>query len=261
MKHLKRFNEELNSSTYMRASRKLQKIVKDDPRLARSINAAERADKLKSHAGDMEMRESIDKWKRKVDKYSKFGTFRFDLYSPGSEDSYRGGNVEFYLEICPEFTDLQEFWDEEEQDNRTISIRFSVGLIPTSEDDIKGISDNFEDLDFYNGFFWGFWFSVDYTVVNCKTSFSKIQLDSYDDSVAEIQISGMKTRQQLKKIFMDIFEQNSDLNKSSTDNSNLYELVETEVIQGLELYSDYGIDQDRIVTDLRKIPASHILIR
>jgi acyl-CoA reductase-like NAD-dependent aldehyde dehydrogenase len=77
MKHLKRFNEELKSSTYMRASKKLQKIVKDDPRLARSINAAERADKLKSHASDMEMRESMDKWKRKVDEYSKFGTFKF----------------------------------------------------------------------------------------------------------------------------------------------------------------------------------------
>jgi len=259
MKHLKRFNEELNSSTYMRASKKLQKIVKDDPRLARSINAAERADKLKSHASDMEMRESMDKWKRKVDEYSKFGTFKFDIYSPGSDQDSLKGN--FYIEICPEFTDLQEFWDEEEQDNRTISIRFSVGLIPTSEDDIKTISDNFEDLDFYNGFFWGFWFSVDYTVVNGKTSFSKIQLDNYDESVAEVQISDMRTRQQLKKMFMGIFEQNSDLNKSSTDNSNLYELVEAEIIQGLEVYSDYGIDQDRIVTDLRKIPASHISIR
>lgn len=259
MKHLRRFNEELNSSTYMRASRKLQKIVKDDPRLAKSINAAERADKLKSHAGDMEMRESIDKWKRKVDQYSKFGTFKFDIYSPGSDqDSYTG---DFYIEICPEFTDLQEFWHDEEQDNRTISIRFAVGLIPTSEDYIKAISDNFEDLDFYNGFFWGFWFSVDYTVVNGSTSFSKIQLDNYDESIAEVQISDMRTRQQLKKMFMGIFEQNSDLNNSSKDASNLYELVEREVIQELELYSDYGIDQDRIVTDLRKIPASHLLIR
>ena len=259
MKHLRRFNEELSPSTYRSWARKLQKVVKEDPRLARSINAQERSDKLKSHADDMEMRQSLEKWRQKVDEFSKFGTFKFDIYSPESdEDSYTG---DFYLEICPEFTDLQEFWHDEEQDNRTLSIRFSAGLIPTNEDDIKTISTFFPDLDFYNGFFWGFWFSVDYIVVDGATRFSKLLFDTYDESLAQVQISDMRTRQSLKKMIMSIFEKNSDLNNSSKDASNLYELVEREVIQELELYSDYGIDQDRIASDIRKVPASHLLIR
>jgi hypothetical protein len=259
MKHLKRFNEELSPSTYRSAARKLQKVLKEDPRLARSINAQERSDKLKVHADTMEMKQSLEKWKRKVDEFSKFGTFKFDIYSPESdEDSYTG---DFFLEICPEFTDLQEFWHDEPQDNRTISIRFSVGFIPTREDDIKTISTFFPDLDFYNGFFWGFWLSVDYIVVDGATRFSKVTLDSYDESLAQVQISDMRTRQSLKKMIMSIFEKDSDLNKSSSDVSNLYELVEREVIQELELYSDYGIDQDRIVSDIRKLPASHLSIR
>lgn len=259
MKHLKRFNEELNPSTYRSAARKLQKVVKENPRLARSINAQERSDKLKAHADTMEMKQSLEKWKRKVDEFSKLGTLKFDIYSPESdEDSYTG---DFYIEICPEFIDLQEFWHDEPQDNRLISIPFSVGLIPTNEDDFTAISKMFPNLDFYNGFFWGFWIYVEYTVVNGASNFSGIKLMSYDDSVAELQISDMKTRQSLKKMIKSIFEENSDLNKSSSDVSNLYELIEREIIQDLELYSDYGIDQDRIASDIRKIPASHLLIR
>jgi len=257
MKHLKRFNEELNPSTYRSYARKLQKVVKENPRLARSINAQERSDKLRAHADTMEMKQSLEKWKAKVAQFSELGIYKFDIYSPDSEKSY---TADFYLEICAEFIDLQEFWHDEPEDNRLISIPFAAGLIPTNEDDINAISEKFE-LDFYNGFFWGFWIYVEYSVVNGTTSFSTLKLMSYDDSMAEVQISDMRTRQQLKKLIVSIFEENSDLNKSSTDVSNLYELFDREIIQDLELYSDYGIDQDLIASDLRKIPASHLLIR
>jgi hypothetical protein len=263
MKYLRKFNEELSPNVYSRAAKKLQKISKENPRLGKSLNAEERALKLNLHATDMEMRESLERWEKNVKENSKFGTFKLEIfYKEKDEDSIKS---EFYLKVNPEFMDLQESWNEYkefgETENRDMSICFSVGLIPTNKNDIDNIMEKFEgDLDFYNGYFWGFWIYIDYKVVDGVSNFSKLQLIQYDSSVSELLVPDNKTRQQLKKLVMSIFDENSDLNKLSSNTSNLYEVFDKEVIQDLDLYTEYGIDQERIINDLRKVPASSFSI-
>ena len=64
MKYLKRFNEELNSSTYNSAARKLTKLGHTD-----------RAAELKSWAQETERKEELIKWKQEIQTYSPLSLF------------------------------------------------------------------------------------------------------------------------------------------------------------------------------------------
>lgn len=68
MIYIKKFNEELDSETYLRASRKLKKI-----------GQIERSEKLKEYGIKIMDDENITKWKKNIIKYSKFGSFNIKI--------------------------------------------------------------------------------------------------------------------------------------------------------------------------------------
>jgi len=84
MKHLKGFNEELQSHKYLQAAGKLKKLIKDRPTFAKAIGAEERSKKLQDWAKEVENIEKIKRWEKNVQEFSKYGEITVELSRPGS---------------------------------------------------------------------------------------------------------------------------------------------------------------------------------
>ena len=108
MKYLKRFNEELNSQTYLSASRKLRKMG--------NPSSIRRADALKDWAGEVELKEYYKLWEDEVTKYWKtvqknigaFQTF-FGKTSFLVVDNSEG--KDFKVETLRAYRDIKKFLD------------------------------------------------------------------------------------------------------------------------------------------------------
>ncbi len=250
MKYLKKFNEELKSQTYKSAARKLNKIVKEKPVLAKAIGAEKRAKDLEEHAKNIEKTEEIKKWKENIDIFSKYGEFNIELSRKGVNIPSKVYPLYLYLQTDIEM--LIDSWDEEDTDNRDISFGFAGGLIPKNIEDCKEIEMNYSS-DFYNGFFWGFWLYVDYKVENSEVSFKGIRLYDYD-SVPNIQIADRKTAVSLKKLLVNCFEETYEYPSGYNDITNMYDKINQSAIQELEISATYGIDMGRIKEDIKNTP-------
>jgi len=120
MKHIKRFNEELKSSTYKSASNKLKNLH------------PKRAIDLLTHSDNMVRKSTYNRHKELVNKISKYGTYMVNI----SKDGVDFDDVECYIDI--------NYYDDFLYDNiKDISrnstnygyITFSVYLIPVNFDD------------------------------------------------------------------------------------------------------------------------------
>ena len=245
MKYLKKFNEELRSQTYRNAARKLNKIVREKPVLAKAIGAEKRAKDLEEYGKSIAKREEIQKWKENIDTFSKYGEFNFEL-SFGVSKVYP-----FYLDLTSDMEMLIDSWEDEDPDNRTISFAFSGGLIPKSIEDLNKIEKDYSS-DFYNGFFWGFWLYVDYEVKNSEVSYKGIRVYDYDN--IPIQIADRKTAVSLKKLLANCFDETFEYPSGYTNIPNMYDKINQSVIQDLEISATYGIDMGRIKEDIKNTP-------
>jgi hypothetical protein len=257
MRHLKRFNEELDPRTYRRAAKKIRTIVKDKPLYAKRRwggNAEVLADELDKHSKNVELVDQMAKWEKKVQEMSKFGEFEITL-SNEDENEFTGT---FYLEVVPTLEDLTEFWHDYEPENRDIVFPFGVGLIPKNREDIQVIKDLF-DLDFYNSFFWGFWIYVKYKVEDSSLKFEGISMYSYEPELFDV-IINRKSANSLKRLIVSLFDPSTPYPSGYTDITDFYEKVEVEIIQGLETSADYGLDMERIKNDLQKLPSNNFLL-
>lgn len=249
MKYLKKFNEELKSQTYKSAARKLKQIMKEKPNLGKAIGAEDRADKLLLHSKEVEKREELVKWKDSVEKFSKYGEFNIELSRPGAP-AIQPKVYSFYLELLTEIEMLVDSWDEEDQDNRSFSFGFAVGLIPKTVEDAEEILYNF-NAEFHNGFFWGMWIWPTYKVLNSEVTFTGISINDYDSSPRH-QIADRKSAVALKRLLVNLFDPTFDYPSGYNDIPNMYDKIERDAIQGLEIASTYGIDMGRIKEDIQK---------
>lgn len=254
MKYIKKFNEELQSATYKSAARKLKKILKDQPTLGKAIKAEERANKLELYSNNIREDEALERWKKNVQEFSKYGEFDIEMSRPGSPIIVPK-NYSFYLTLHTEVEMLMENWNEEDPNNREFTFAFCVGLIPKSVEDIREIKMNFND-DFYNGSVWGFWIYPTYTVINSQVTFKGLTIYDYDSSPSH-QISDRKTAVSLKRLLVNIFDPTFDYPSSYKDITNMYDKIEITAIQGLEIASDYGVDMGRIREDIQKLPINN----
>ena len=249
MKYLKKFNEELKSQTYKRAARKLKQIMKEKPTLGKAIGAEERADKLLLHSKEAERREEMSRWKKSVETFSKYGEFNIELSRPGAP-AIQPKVYSFYLELLTEIEMLTDSWEDEDPDNRDFSFGFAVGLIPKNIEDIEEIIQNFNG-EFHNGFFWGMWIWPTYKVLNSEVTFKGISINDYDSSPKH-QIADRKTAVALKRLLVNLFDPTFDYPSGYKDITNMYDKIEQDAIQGLEISSTYGIDMGRIKEDIQK---------
>ena len=256
MKYLRKFNEELKPQTYKSAARKLSKIVKEKPTLARAIGAEKRAKDLEEHAKKIEKSEQIKKWKENVDTFSKYGEFNIELSAPKNGQNLDNSipkSFPFYLDISISADMIVDCWDDEDDpDNRPITFTFAGGLVPKNEEDLPEIQKYILD-DFYNGFYWGFWININYKVTNGEVTFENLLVYDYDEYMVNFQFSDRKSVVKFKNLIVNLFDSKFDYPSGYKDVTNMYDKVEQELIQGLEISSTYGIDMERIKEDVKRV--------
>ena len=249
MRYLKRFDEELNLSTYRSAERKLKQLMKDKPQLAKAVGAEERAKNLADWSKNIESRDILNRWKKNVEEYQKFGEFNFELSRPGSP-SIKPKVYSFYLHLECEYESMIDFWEEEEDNNRNICLSFFTGLIPKNLEDIEEIKQLYTN-DFFNGFFFGNWININYKVVNSELTFIGINVRDYE---VPVQVADRRTANSLKRLLVNCFDSKFDYPSGYRDITNIYDKIEHSVIQALDMSINYGIDMDRIREDIQKLP-------
>lgn len=248
MKYLKKFNEELKPYVYKKAARELKRILKEKPTLGKAIGAEERANKLELYSKDVQERQDIEAWKREVEEFSKYGEFNIEMSRPGSPSKV----YSFYLDLSTEIESMIDSWDDEDEDNREFSFGFCVGLIPKTIEDREEIKMNFNS-EFWNGHIWGLWIYPTYKVLNSEVTFKGLTIYDYDSSPHH-QISDRKTAVSLKRLLVNIFDPTFDYPSGYKDITNMYDKIERDAIQGLEISATYGIDMGRIKEDIKKLP-------
>jgi hypothetical protein len=258
MKYLKKFNEELKAQTYKSAARKLKKILKEKPVLGKAIGAEERANKLELYSKDVQERQDIEAWKKEIEQFSKYGEFNIEMSRPGAP-SIKPKVYSFYLDIVTEIEQMIDSWDDEDPDNRELTFGFCAGLIPKTIEDREEIKMNFNS-DFWNGHTWGFWIYPTYKVLNSEVTFKGLTIYDYDSS-PDHQIADRKTAVALKRLLVNIFDPTFDYPSGYKDITNMYDKIERDVIQGLEISATYGIDMGRIQEDIKKLPIMDFYIQ
>lgn len=249
MRYLKRFDEELNVSTYRSAERKLKQLIKDKPVLAKAVGAEERAKNLADWSKNIESIQILNKWKKHQEEYKKFGEFNFELSRPGAP-SVKAKVYSFYLALECEYESMFDFWDEQEDNNRNISFQFFTGLIPKNLEDIEEIKQLYTN-DFFNGFFFGSWIYINYEVINSELNFRGLSIRDYETSV---QVADRRTANSLKRLLVNCFDSKFDYPSGYSDITNMYDKIEHSVIQPLDLSINYGLDMDRIKEDIQNLP-------
>ena len=255
MKYLKKFNEELRPQVYKNAARKLKKILKEKPALGKAIGAEERANKLELYSKDVQERQDIEAWKKEIEQFSKYGEFNIEMSRPGTPSKV----YSFYLDIVPEMEQMIESWDDEDPDNRELTFGFCAGLIPKTIEDREEIKMDFNS-DFWNGHTWGFWIYPTYTVLNSEVTFKGLTIYNYDTS-PDHQIADRKTAVALKRLLVNIFDPIFDYPSGHKDITDMYDKIERDAIQGLEISATYGIDMGRIQEDIKKLPIMDFYIQ
>jgi hypothetical protein len=258
MKYLKKFNEELRPQVYKNAARKLKKILKEKPALGKAIGAEERANKLELYSKDVQERQDIENWKKEVEEFSKYGEFNIEM-STSEKPSIKPKVYSFYLDIVTEIEQMIDSWDDEDPDNRELTFGFCAGLIPKTIEDREEIKMNFNS-DFWNGHTWGFWIYPTYTILNSEVTFKGLTIYNYDTS-PDHQIADRKTAVALKRLLVNIFDPIFDYPSGHKDITNMYDKIERDVIQGLEISATYGIDMGRIQEDIKKLPIMDFYIQ
>jgi hypothetical protein len=228
MKYLKRFNEELNPSTYRRASKKL--LDKGHLR---------RAEELKKWSNVVEDVDKKKRWSEAVNDFSKFGTYQIDV---------KYGNLEFTgdFHLCL-VLDRDAFADNFLPGDEGGSFWISIICIPIDEEMYNKCISN--GLDMYNGGFWSGSIFINFTVGD-EIEIRGFELGDYDD--ASMVISNRKSANTFRKLLIDLFS-NSELGypSSYTDLEDFWELINGYFGANIGLFTDYGFEP-YIISDFFK---------
>lgn len=219
MKYLKKFNEELKSSTYLSASRKLKKMGHVD-----------RADRLKDWGIKREMDESMERWRENVEAFSRFGEFKFKITNPETGETLVDN---FYLILTfDELLFYESIADGE--------FPFFVGIIPKNEETIKKCEELMPTAEFGNGLYWAMFFNISFDIVQKEVKFKSVNLFNYDESLSgDVNLADRASAGRFKNLISRIFS-DSELNYPSgyTDAEYMYEVLVRSIMHN-QNFSDY----------------------
>jgi len=240
MKYLKKFNEELKSSTYFRASKKLDKL-----------GHKRRAGVLGDYAKSVQEKEEEAAWKNNIEKYSKWGKVKIGFY----EEKERVFEGEFYPildfnEDCAE----ENFLDVNRKGDFEFDIEFSLGLIPVDEDTNKLCKISFPEPDMSNGFYWGLWFKISYKIENEKLHFVGLSYYPYDESLTlDPKIVDRRGALVIKKILKAAVDENEAYPSGYSDDPIMHDKIFKLYCQKFELMADYDFNLERVVKDIESV--------
>lgn len=249
MKHLKKFNEELDPQTYRRAAGKL---LKQSP-----FNKG-RADDLNAWADKREMAEDSKKWEEMKAKCSRFGTYQLRVEEGGKE--FVGSFHPYFTFDRDGFLDEYEY-NKEQGENFDMPIGFFVGSIPADQETLDRCMETMPENDFNNGFFWTGIVSMLLYFEDGSINIHDINIGEYDDSIhGNVSITDRKSAQAIKNTLVRMFSE-PDLGYPSgyTDFDSFYEMFEAKILAEAGLSSDYGLTMEKIADFLRATSANKFI--
>jgi hypothetical protein len=241
MKYLKRFNEELKPQTYMSAARKLD-----------TMGHTDRAADLKKWAQKVELDEGVDKWKKKVNDFSKFGIFKMNVVNPETGEKLVG---DFAIDM---HFDEMAF---EDNDGETGEFGFFIGIIPTSEELLSKCEEVMPEADLVNGFYWASILSIGYEIEkNKEVKLTECNLFDYDDGLSgEISFADRQSAQRFKNLLKRcITDREFDYPSGYTNAKNMQEVMERSILVGQSFSIDYGFELEDIADFITKISPNEL---
>jgi hypothetical protein len=248
MKYLKRFNEELNSQTYLRASYRRKKSAEGLTGRNKE-NALKSAKELHDWAGKAELRESLEKWQDNVEKYAKYGKITGYV---------KDETINFYYNITFDslaFSDTFDYEKEQSPNKFGVSIPLMMWLIPVTKEEVDRCLENMDDIAtdyFHNGEFQAFYLSIDLDIVNDEVKFKDFNIYPEGDVGIELTPNaGFKVKEMLIKLFSD---KSLNYPSSVTTYDTEYEHIEGTMCIECGLSVDYGFELNDVVEYLKTLP-------
>lgn len=234
MKYLKKFNEELNSSTYYQAGIRLF-----------HSGQKERGQKLIKHSEDL----IIENMRK---EFSKFGTFDFNV-KVNNGNKFTG---KFHLNIILD-TMILENYDIE----NIYGIPFTIGAIPADDKTLDLCIRNFPEPDIGNGFFWALLMQINFNIESSGMEFTSIHLENYDETLtADFRIADRATAGKFRSLLIKMFTENTDYPSGYRNYENSYELIDKKVGAELGFTSEYGFTPDKLLKFVKSYPANRLLV-
>lgn len=214
MKYLKKFNEELKSSTYRRASLKLKEI--GHPR---------RSTTMSNWADETKQREDDDKYSAIYNNWKPYGSFEIDLiktkYDPTKKEHYDEVTMSGNFLITSSFEAdwardmFSDSLDAHDNFKYGFSLPFELGIIP-ADDETKKVFKEKEELlsdEVYDGMYWcsRIWFNIIESNGSEINPSGNYQFEAKDND--KIVLKSRAEAIRFKKLFSDSIE---DKNKWGT---------------------------------------------
>jgi hypothetical protein len=245
MRYLRKFNEELKSDTYRRASYKLKKLGHED-----------RAKELSDWSKKVQNDENMVKWEENKSQFSKFGKFKLNITNPETNKTFTG---DFYLDLVLDRMSFEDSLDEIISDRKGV-FWIAIGIIPVDEKTLNDCMQYLPDNDMYNGFFWGLSLTLDFVLEDEQIKFTNYSLDNYDENIAgNIKIADRASAGRFKNLLKNMFSK-SDFNYPSgyNDFNNFYDMVYDVFGAQFGLTTDYGFSPEVITDFINTISANQM---
>lgn len=237
MKYLKRFNEELLPQTYNRAARKLDKLGHTD-------RAKDLKDWSKKRQKDMD----IEAWKENIEQMSKFGKFKLNIFNPGVSARGKKMTGDFYLSITFDGDSFIDSCDEFVSEGRG-SIPFFIGIIPVDQDVVDKCENTMPSPGESegNGFYWGMYLSLSFTLSGNVLKFNKYELGDYDPGMSgNVSFADRASAGRFKSLLKNIFiDENLNYPSGRTDVPYIYQAIQNVVCIEAGFSSDYGFNVEQ----------------
>lgn len=259
MKYLRKFNEELRTSTYRRAAREL---------LKQSPFNKDRADNLNKWADQKDLAEGMIKWEEMKENFAKFGTINIKITVPSifTKDTIIRPKTDFIgrFHLFINF-DRDAFADEfdnnKEQDDFDMPLTFFIGAIPADQETLDNCLNYMPENDFGNGFFWTNVLSILMIFEDGEIKIHDVKIEEYDNSLTgEVNIVDRAGAQTIKRILHKMFsDPNYGYPSGYTDFDSFYKMFDAKILAECGLFSDYALSMDKISDFINSISANKLI--
>ena len=258
MKYLKKFNEELKSTTYKSAADKLSyrhtarsKALSDfsDVRLKKEQEEEKR---IALENERIKKEKEYKEWQDEIKRYSPFGLFTFKI-KPDNEPAFE---EDFYLMVTHWY---DEGFHEVEQNSGTY-LNFDFHLVPKDIETYNKVRScaEWDWQDGYRFHIWRGWVNITTREYDCVVeSFVTDTADNFD---GQIDIADRKTALKFKRLMSGIFSNKDYPDYVATYHEtypSLYNAVEATLAQS-GISSDFGLEMSHITDCINKISVNSL---
>lgn len=231
MKYIKKFNEELDFSTYLNAAHKLKKLGHKD-----------RAHSLSKWAIEKE-------WIRIRKEYLPFGKFKINLQDKETKQTITDdfGLVIEFDSIA--FEDNFEYSIEKGETEFTMA--FFIGVVPDKKETIDKCTELIDDFEMDNGFHWGGIAIFDMELKDLKLKVTKFYIENYNES--SFSFADRASANNFKNIIIKLFSDPTFIYPF-----NDYNYLESELLVKNSLSVDYGFELEDVAKFMKTISPNTI---